>query len=103
MNTPKLTLIIAFYNKIELLRKVLESVALQTMRDFEVVIADDGSKPEVVEAIKSLQTQFAFPISHVWHEDQGWRLRGLQRLIDFAYPAPWFSWGRIWHSSPRGN
>ena len=73
MNTPKLTLIIAFYNKIELLRKVLESVALQTMRDFEVVIADDGSKPEVVEAIKSLQTQFAFPISHVWHEDQGWR------------------------------
>lgn len=73
MNTPKLTLIIAFYNKIELLRKVLESVALQTMRDFEVVIADDGSKPEVVEAIKSLQTQFVFPISHVWHEDQGWR------------------------------
>lgn len=38
MNTPKLTLIIAFYNKIELLRKVLESVALQTMRDFEVVM-----------------------------------------------------------------
>lgn len=73
MNTPKLTLIIAFYNKIELLRKVLESVALQTMRDFEVVIADDGSKPEVVEAIKSLQTQFVFPISHVWHEDHGWR------------------------------
>ena len=73
MNTPRLTLIISFYNKIELLRKVLESVALQTLQDFEVVIADDGSRPEVVKEIKTLQGQYAFPIIHVWHEDEGWR------------------------------
>lgn len=73
MNTPRLTLIISFYNKIDLLRVVLESVALQTMHDFEVVIADDGSRPEVVNAIKALQGQYTFPLFHVWHEDKGWR------------------------------
>lgn len=73
MNTPRLTLIISFYNKIDLLRKVLESVALQTMQDIEVVIADDGSTQEVVQAILAMQSQYAFPIRHVWHEDQGWR------------------------------
>jgi len=70
---PKLTLIISFYNKIEILKKVLESVALQTMQDIEVVIADDGSTPEVVAEIHRLQQAYAFPIEHVWHEDQGWR------------------------------
>ena len=70
---PKLTLIISFYNKIELLQKVLESVALQTMQDFEVVIADDGSKSECAEVIKGLQALYPFPIRHVWHEDKGWR------------------------------
>ena len=73
MNTPRLTLIISFYNKIDLLRKVLESVALQTMQDIEVVIADDGSRAEVAQAIKALQGQYAFPLIHVWQEDKGWR------------------------------
>lgn len=73
MNTPRLTLIISFYNKIDLLRKVLESVALQTMPDIEVVIADDGSRAEVAQAIKTLQGQYAFPLIHVWQEDKGWR------------------------------
>lgn len=73
MSQPKLTLIISFYNKIDLLRKVLESVALQTMQDFEVVIADDGSNVEVVEQIHQLQATYPMPIVHVWHEDKGWR------------------------------
>ena len=73
MNTPRLTLIISFYNKIDLLGKVLESVALQTMQDIEVVIADDGSREDVVNEIRALQHCFSFPITHIWHEDQGWR------------------------------
>ena len=73
MNTPKISLIISFYNKIQWLEKVLDTVAEQTFRDFEVVIADDGSRSEVVERIHSLQKQYIFPIQHVWHEDQGWR------------------------------
>lgn len=73
MNTPKISLIISFYNKIQWLEKVLDTIAAQTFRDFEVVIADDGSSPEVVARIHSLQKQYLFPIQHIWHEDQGWR------------------------------
>lgn len=69
----KVSIIIGFYNKIELLEKILEALRLQTMTGFEVIIADDGSKAEVVERIHSLQKESPFPIQHVWHEDKGWR------------------------------
>lgn len=73
MTTPTLSLIISFYNKIDLLEKVLDSLALQTLSDFEVVIADDGSRPEVMARIEQLQAAYPFPILHVWQEDNGWQ------------------------------
>ena len=80
----KASIIIGFYNKIELLEKILEALRLQTMTDFEVVIADDGSKAEVVEAIGKLQAVSPFPITHVWHEDKGWRKN---RILNKAVTA----------------
>ena len=73
MNAPQISLIISFYNKIQILEKVLESVAMQTFRRFEVIIADDGSKESVVERIGQLQKDYSFTIKHIWHEDIGWR------------------------------
>jgi glycosyltransferase involved in cell wall biosynthesis len=70
---PKLSLIISFYNKIELLKLVFASLERQTFNDFEVVIADDGSKQEVVDEIQSIINNYHFPIRHVWHEDDGWQ------------------------------
>ena len=70
---PKISLIISFYNKTELLQKVLESIALQTMQDVEVVIADDGSGPQAAAFIEHAAHSYPFPIRHVWHEDKGWR------------------------------
>ena len=81
---PKVSVIVGFYNKIELLEKVLESLVQQTFRDFEVVIADDGSKPEVVERIKELQGRVPLVIQHVWHEDDGWRKN---RILNRAVAA----------------
>jgi glycosyltransferase involved in cell wall biosynthesis len=68
-----ISLIISFYNKIELLKLIFTALERQTYRDFEVIIADDGSKPEVVEEIKRIQSNYFFPIKHVWHEDNGWQ------------------------------
>lgn len=70
---PKVSLIISFYNKIDILIKVLESVALQTEQDIEVLIADDGSSEDVVNEIKQIIPTFSFPIIHIWHKDKGWR------------------------------
>ena len=73
MTRPSVSIITGFYNKIEWLEKILEALRIQTFRDFEVVIADDGSRQEVVERIGELQSQSPFPLQHVWHEDDGWR------------------------------
>lgn len=70
---PDISIIIGFYNKINLLEKILEALRLQRLQNFEVVIADDGSNEAVVERIRALQAVSPFPIQHVWHEDKGWR------------------------------
>lgn len=68
-----ISLIISFYNKIELLKLVLAALEIQTFREFEVIIADDGSKPEVVEEIMRIKSNYFFQIKHVWQEDNGWQ------------------------------
>ena len=71
--TQPVTLIISFYNKIELLKLIFVALERQTFRNFEVIIADDGSNNEVVNEINSIKSNYFFEIKHVWHEDKGWR------------------------------
>ena len=68
----KATVILSFYNKIEVLKLVLASLELQSENDFEVIIADDGSGEEVVKLIKSYITDSTLFIKHCWHTDNGW-------------------------------
>jgi glycosyltransferase involved in cell wall biosynthesis len=67
------SLVISFYNKIEYLRMILAALERQSFKNFEVVIADDGSRPEVVEEIRLIQTRSPLSIQHIWHEDLGFR------------------------------
>lgn len=70
---PQLTLIIAVYNNAGWLRFILAALQRQSFKSFEVIIADDGSGPEVTEVIEQF-TSAAFPtIKHIRHEDVGWR------------------------------
>lgn len=73
MENKKISLIIAFYNKIDILRWVFAALERQTFSDFEVVIADDGSRAEVVSQLNELIDTVSFPVKHVWHEDNGWQ------------------------------
>ena len=69
----KASVILAFYNKIDYLKLVLAGFERQTFKDFEIVIADDGSSNEVVEEIEKLSRTLSFPLIHVWQEDRGFR------------------------------
>ncbi len=69
----KATVIAAFYNKIDYLKLVLAGFERQTTREFELIIADDGSRKEIVEEIKVIQAKYSFPVKHIWHEDKGFR------------------------------
>ncbi|MCF7790924.1 MAG: glycosyltransferase [Victivallales bacterium] len=65
--------IISFYNNINALELILSALKRQTYKNFEVIIADDGSRKEIVDRIKKLHSHYSFPIKHVWHNDLGWR------------------------------
>ena len=69
----KISVIISTYNSEEWLNKVLIGYSVQTVQDFEIIIADDGSTPKTKELIDSFSVRFKYPIIHVWQEDNGFQ------------------------------
>jgi len=69
----KITVVISTYNAEEWLEKVLIGYSCQTYRDFEIIIADDGSRPSTKELIDRYAADYPVPIRHLWHEDLGYR------------------------------
>lgn len=67
------SLVIAVYNRADYLRMILAACARQSFRDFEVIVADDGSGPAVAAAVEEARPVCGFPVQHLWHEDRGWR------------------------------
>jgi glycosyltransferase involved in cell wall biosynthesis len=72
-NTLQISVIISTYNSEEWLEKVLWSYNAQTFKDFELIIADDGSKNATFDLIKRLKVCLDYNIIHVWHEDNGFQ------------------------------
>ena len=67
----KATVIIAFYNKTNFLRLVFAGLERQTEKNFEVIIADDGSNNDSVNELNKMILESSFDVQHVWHEDMG--------------------------------
>ena len=67
------SIIISTYNSPEWLEKVLYGYNNQTYRQFEIVIADDGSRDDTRLLLKRMQEEVFYPIVHVWHEDKGFQ------------------------------
>jgi glycosyltransferase involved in cell wall biosynthesis len=70
---PALSLIIAVYKHPDFLEKIFAGLGRQTFRDFEVLVADDGSGPDIAKVVRDQQKKSALPVRHAWHEDQGFR------------------------------
>lgn len=70
---PAVALVLAVYRRADFLALVFESLLRQTLDDFEVVVADDGSGPEIADTVAAWQGRFRHPLLHAWHEDQGFR------------------------------
>ncbi|WP_411768123.1 glycosyltransferase family 2 protein [Winogradskyella sp. A3E31] len=68
-----ISVIISTYNAEEWLEKVIWSYHAQSFKNFEMIIADDGSKHPTFELIDKLKAQVHFPITHVWHKDDGFQ------------------------------
>ena len=66
-----ISVVITTYNRSDALAAVLRGLSLQDDRGFEVVIADDGSKPEHVQVIHEAALHSGLTIAHMWHPDVG--------------------------------
>ncbi len=73
MKAIDISVIISTYNSPKWLQKVLWSFEVQTFKNFEVVIADDGSDIETKTLIETMSSQVSYPIQHIWHEDNGFQ------------------------------
>lgn len=69
-----ISVIVATYNRPDALAVVLRSLSRQADRDFEVIVADDGSGPETARVITEWASRLTVPLKHVWHDDRGFRL-----------------------------
>lgn len=68
-----LSVIFSTYNSIDWMKKTLWSLQYQTVKDFEVIIADDGSTSETKEAINAFIASSGLQIKHVWQADEGFQ------------------------------
>ena len=75
-----ISVIITTYNSPEFLQKCLNSFLKQIDKNFEVVIADDGSKEDTKGIIENFKDSF-FKVSHAWHEDMGFRAAKIRNEV----------------------
>jgi cellulose synthase/poly-beta-1,6-N-acetylglucosamine synthase-like glycosyltransferase len=71
--SPDITLVISVYNKPRELDFVLAACSRQSWKDFEVIIADDGSDARIAGLVEKVRHGLPYSLTHVWHEDKGWR------------------------------
>ncbi|WP_413700204.1 glycosyltransferase [Psychromonas sp. KJ10-10] len=82
----KASIIIAFYNNTTALALVFSALEKQTEKDFEVVIADDGSNEESLQTLQEMSQISTLNILHSWQEDSGFRKnRCLNKAIQASH------------------
>lgn len=77
---PSISVIITTYNRPDALTAVVDALFSQDDLAFEIIIADDGSGHNTVDAVTALQARAAVPLRHVWQEDEGFRAARARNL-----------------------
>jgi glycosyltransferase involved in cell wall biosynthesis len=79
---PLVSVIVSTYNRHDALAAVLRGLAAQTERNFETIVADDGSEPDVSTLSKH------YGAKHVWHSHAGFRAAAIRnRAVEVSSGA----------------
>ena len=54
MAAPIVSVVLPTFNRLRFLRPAVESLYAQTLTDWELIVADDGSDPETKQYLQSL-------------------------------------------------
>jgi glycosyltransferase involved in cell wall biosynthesis len=78
---PHARVIVTTYEQLLHLRRALRGYLRQTVHDFSLVVADDGSGPETRSFLQEFAAEAAsrgIPFEHCWQEDVGFRRARIQ-------------------------
>jgi len=70
---PFISVVVTTYNRPDALTAVVEALFAQSDKQFEIIIADDGSRDETRACIDGLKARSPVPLQHVWQPDDGFR------------------------------
>lgn len=85
----EISVIISTYNSEEWLQKVLWGYKMQSFREFELVIADDGSREDTRRLVEAFGKEAPFPVVHVWQEDEGFQKSKILNKAVLACTSPY--------------
>jgi glycosyltransferase involved in cell wall biosynthesis len=72
---------VAFYNNLKNFDLMLAALEAQSLKDFLLIVSDDGSRVEVVDEVQNKLQNFSRPALHIWQEDLGFRKN---RMLNWA-------------------
>jgi len=70
---PTVSVVLSIFDQPGAFACALEGYRRQTFRDFELIVADDGSDEETRGLVDALRASVDFPVKHVWQENKGYR------------------------------
>ena len=68
-----ISLIISFYKRLDFLELILQSLDIQSYKNFEVILAEDNNDPQTIDFISKVYNLHSYKIKHVSQEDIGFR------------------------------
>lgn len=68
-----ISVVITTYNRPDALAAVVRACFMQNDKNFEIIIADDGSTANTRNLVQQLTEDAPVPLRHVWQPDQGFR------------------------------
>jgi len=77
-NNLRIAIIVTTYNRPDALNAALQGFTAQTDSNFELIVADDGSRSETAQIVRQYQANTTFPIAHIWQEDDGFRAAAIR-------------------------
>jgi glycosyltransferase involved in cell wall biosynthesis len=68
-----ISVIVTTYNRDDALDAALRALAHQCDRNFEIIVAEDGGRPQTARVVEHWASRLPVPVKHVRHEHRGFR------------------------------